>query len=227
MTSFSRETHARATTRPTAGEPVNRILLDRRLGQRHAHVGAAVDDPHEPLGQAGPGHHARDPLARQAGTGGGLEDHPIAGQKRPGDLPQRLGEGGASGPDHADHPVGLVGDPGPLGGNTSRLTPTRPPAEHGGAVVGHPDQRVDRRQQLQRGDLGARPALLAGDHLEQLVEVVDHRLGHAAHVAAAVLDAQQRPQRQHLGDLVDDLVDLLWRRSARSPAARRWRDLAP
>jgi hypothetical protein len=147
-------------------------------------------------------------LAGQCRARGGLEGHAVARQQRAGDLPERLREGRRAGADHADDAVGLEGHASALGQRHAAADAHAPPAQQVGAVVGDPDQRVDCRQQLQRRDLRRRASLLARQRRRELVEVVDHRLGHAAHVARSVLHAQQRPQRLHLGDLRDDLSDL-------------------
>ena len=166
VTSFSRDTHARATTRPTAGEPVNRTLLTRRPARAPRRRRAPpCDDAHEPLRQARAREHPRDPLARQAGARGRLEDDAVAGQQRAGDLPERLRERRAAGADHADHAVGLERDPRALGERQRAADRDAPAAERVGAVVGDPSQRVDRGEQLERGDLRARPALLAREQL--------------------------------------------------------------
>ncbi len=199
VTSFSRDTHARATSPPDRGRAGEQDLVHRRLRERHADLGAAVHDPHESLGQVGARQHPRDPLTRQTRPPGGLERDAVAGQQRPRDLAERLREGRAAGADHPDDAVGLVGDARALGERHRAVDPHPPAAQHLRPVLGDPDQRVDRRQQLERRDLRARPALLAGQPLLQLVEVVDHRLGHPAHVPGPVLHPQQRPQRLHLG----------------------------
>jgi hypothetical protein len=71
------------------------------------------------------------------------------------------------------------------------------------AVLGQPLQRLDGGQQLHDLDLGARTSLLGDDEVGQLVELVDHRLGGAGHVAGAIAEAQRRPQRLHARRLVD------------------------
>ena len=76
-----------------------------------------------------------------------------------------------------------------------RESPTRSSPRIRGPVLGEPAQRLDRRQQLHVLGLGARPALLARDELDELVELVDERLRRAAHVARAVGEPQLRPQR--------------------------------
>ena len=73
-------------------------LAGIRARERDARFGAAVDDPHESLGQARARQHARDPLPRQARAGGRLEGHAVAGEQRSRDLPERLGEGRAAAP---------------------------------------------------------------------------------------------------------------------------------
>jgi hypothetical protein len=70
-------------------------------------------------------------------------------------------------------------------------------------MLGQPLERLDGGQQLHDLDLGARPPLLGDDELGQLVELVDHRLGRAGHVAGPVAQAQRRPQRLHARRLVD------------------------
>ena len=94
----------RPPDRRRAGE---QDLVDRRARERHAGLGAAVHDAHEALGQPGAGEHAGDPLARQRGAQGGLEDDPVAGQQRPRDLAERLRERRAAGADDPEHAVWL------------------------------------------------------------------------------------------------------------------------
>ena len=228
VTSFSRETHARATTRPTAGEPVKRTLSTGDCASATPTSAPPWTIRTSPSGRPARAstRAIRSPARLRAR--GRLEGDAVAREQRPGDLPQRLREGRAAGADHAHHAVGLVGDARALGDRHRAVDPDAPAAQHLRALLGDPDQRVDRRQQLERRDLRARAALLAREHLQQLVEVVDHRLRHAAHVAGAVLHPQQRPQRLRP-----------WRRprrprrcaraacAARCRAPRRWRGRAP
>ncbi len=96
--------------------------------------------------------------------------------------------------------------------------------EDPGPVVGDPVERVDRRQQLHHVGLVARLALLAREQLGELVELVDQHLRGAAHVARAVLERQLRPEGLHLGDVVDDGLDLVGRdrrHGAEPPAVER------
>ena len=100
-----------------------------------------------------------------------------------------------------------------------RAKPIRSPARIRGAALGEPLQRLDRGQDLHHLDLGARAALLAGDQLDQLVELVDHRLRRARHVARAVLDAQDRPQALDLRRAVDGGGDVARRRRGTEPSS--------
>jgi hypothetical protein len=183
---------------PDRGGAREEHLVHRGARQRHADRGSAVHDPHEALRQAGAGEHACDPLAREARALRGLEHHPVARQQRPRDLAQRLRERRAARSDHADDAVGLVGDARPLAQRQRAVHRDAARAQHPRALVGDPQQRLQRRQQLERRDLRARAALLAGERLRELLELVDDRLRDAAHVARAVLHPQQRPQRLHL-----------------------------
>ena len=80
--------------------------------------------------------------------------------------------------------------------------------EDRGRVVGAPVQRVDRGDDLHRVALGDRLALLAGEQLGDVVDLVDQHVGGAAHVAGAVVQRELRPERLDLGDLGDDAVDV-------------------
>ena len=195
----------RAARRRRAGE---QQLVHGRPRQLQADVGAAVYDPHQALGQARAREHPCDSLGRYRGARRRLEDDAVAGQQRTGDLAERLCEGGAAGADHAYHAVGLIGDTGSLGQRQRAVHADAAPTEHARSVVRDPLERVDRDQQLERRHLCARARLLGGDGLAQLVELVHDRLGHAAHVARPVLQAQERPQRLNLGDLGDHLGNI-------------------
>ncbi len=221
MTSFSRETHARATTRPTAGEPVNRTLLDGRPRERHADVRAAVHDAHEPLGQARAREHAAR-SARPPGTraAAGLKTTPLPASSAPAIWPSGCANGALPAPITPTTPYGSIRDARALGDRQRAVDAHAPAAEHVAPVLGDPLQRVDRGEQLERRDLRARPALLAGERLLRARRIVDHRLRHAPHVARAVLHPQQRPQRLHLGDGRHHRVDSLGR-GDRDRAERR------
>ena len=184
-------------------------LVNGSLRERHADLRAAVRDAHHSLRQISAAEYAHDALARQCSAGRRLERDAVARQQRSRDLSQRLREGRAAGADHADHAIGLIRDPGALGDRQRAAGRDPPGSEHVRAVVRNPDQRVDRGQQLECSDLGARAPLLARQHLHQLLEFIDHRLGHAAHVAGAVAQPHERPQRPHLRHRLHDLLDLL------------------
>jgi hypothetical protein len=70
-------------------------------------------------------------------------------------------------------------------------------------------ERVDRRDELHHVRLVARLALLTREQRGQFVEPVDDHLRRAAHVAAAFLERQLRPERLHTRDVVDHGLDLL------------------
>ena len=96
--------------------------------------------------------------------------------------------------------------------------------EDPGPGVGQPAQRVDRRQQLHHVRLVARLALLAREQLGELVDLVDDRLGGAAHVARAIGQRQLRPEGLHARHVVDDGLDLVGRdrrHRAEAPAVER------
>ena len=194
-----------------------------RLGERDPDVGAAVNDSHQPLGQAGADDHATCPATRQAGPGGGLEDHPVTSQQSPGDLAEGLCERRAARAYDAHHAIRLVCDAPTLGRCRQAAALDAAGGQGRRSLLRDPDQRVDRRQELQGGDLRSGAPLLAGERLLQLVEVVDHRLGHPAHVPRTVLEAQERPERLHLVHVPDDRVDPLRRRGvdAAEDLARR------
>jgi hypothetical protein len=114
--------------------------------------------------------------------------------------------GWASGalPDHPDDAERSLLDPRPLE-RMQRAGDADPlPAEHVDAVGAEPAERVDRREQLRRGDLDPGPPALPGDQVDEVVELVDHGLRRPAHVPRPVADPQRRPQRLDARDLGDD-----------------------
>ena len=113
---MSRETQARATARPTCGEPVKRTLSTGAWASATPACAPAVDHPHEALGQARAPEHARDALAGEARPPGRLEDDGVARQQRAGELSEGLREGRAAGADHADHAERLEGHTARLAG---------------------------------------------------------------------------------------------------------------
>ena len=74
-----------------------------------------------------------------------------------------------------------------------------------------PVERVDRRQELHHVRFVARLALLARKEVRELVERVDDHLRRAPHVARAVLELELRPERLHLGHVVDHRLHLVGR----------------
>ena len=143
----------------------------------------------------------RDPLAGQAGAGRGLEDDAVARQQGAGDLPERLGEGRAARADHADERRRARRRSARAWRATSvRLVPTlRPPSTAAPSSAIHLSASIAASSSSAAISARGRPCSATSD-VGQLVEVVDHRLRHPAHVAGAVRDTQQRPQRLHLGD---------------------------
>ena len=154
-----------------------------------------------------------------AARAAGLKTTPLPASSAPAIWPSGCANGALPAPITADDAVGLVRDPRALGERERAVDAHAARAQGRRAVVGDPLERVDRGQQLERRDLGARAALLGDQHVGELVEVVDHRLRHAAHVARAVGDAQQRPQRLHLRDRSDDVLDALGRVAATVPSS--------
>ena len=77
-----------------------------------------------------------------------------------------------------------------------------------GPVVRAPVQDVDRRDDLHRVALGDRLPLLAREQLGDLVELLDQHVGRLAQVAGPVGERQLGPEGLHLGDVVDDRLDL-------------------
>ena len=67
-------------------------LRDRRVDERAADVGVAVDDAQQPLGDAGAGEDARDPLGRERGVRRGLEHDAVARRQRDRDVAERRRE---------------------------------------------------------------------------------------------------------------------------------------
>ena len=202
---------------PDCGRSREQDLVDRRLRERHADVRPAVREAHEALRQACAREHARHLLGRERGARGRLEGHSVPRQQRGGDLAQRLRERRAARADHPDDAVRLIREPRALGQRGRATAAQGAAAEHVDAVARDPDQRVDRRQQLERRDLRDRPALLSREHVREHVEVVDHRLRHAPHVASAVLQQQQRPQRLDLRHRLDRVGDAFRRRRRHAP----------
>jgi hypothetical protein len=59
------------------------------LAERLADRPAAVDHPHQALGDPGPLEHVADPLAQQRRQAGGLQHHAVARGERDHDLVER------------------------------------------------------------------------------------------------------------------------------------------
>jgi hypothetical protein len=102
--------------------------------------------PNEALGQTRSPEHPRDPRAGERRSRGGLEHDAVARQQRARYLAERLCERSAPGADHTDDPIGLIGDPGTLGERQPTMDLHALATEDLVAVVGDPDQRVDRGQ---------------------------------------------------------------------------------
>ena len=83
---------------PDRGRAGEEDLVDRRLGERDAGGGAAVDDAHEPLRQARAREHARDPLAREAGRAAGLKATPLPASSAPAICPSGCANGALPAP---------------------------------------------------------------------------------------------------------------------------------
>ena len=160
-------------------------LAGAGLGQRVADRAAAVDDADQALGQAALLEDAADRLAQQRRQAGRLEDDAVAGHQRDRHLAEGDRPGVVPGCDHADHADRLVGEAGFLARQEGLRHPHLLVGEDLGAGLGAPVQRVDGRQQLHRVGLGARLALLADEQLGDLVDVVEQRVGGAAHDSAA------------------------------------------
>ncbi len=220
VTSFSSETHARATARPTAGEPVNSTLS---TGARASAIPTCVPPCTTRTRPSGSVARASTPMIRSPvrhARRAGLNTTPLPASSAPAICASGCANGALPAPITPTTPNGSYATRARLRERHRAVDAHAPRPEHPRAVLRDPDQRVDRRQQLGARDLRARAALLAADQPRQLVELVDDRLRHAAHVAGAVLDAQQRPQRLHLARGGDHPLDLLgWRR--RAPAEDR------
>ena len=207
---FSLRAQPSATDLPASTEPVKNTLPTPDPTTAGAGPGA-VDDPDQPVGDAGALEHAGDPLADQRRQRCRLQHHTVAGHQRERHLPERDAPRVVPRGDHADHAERLVDERRALG--------LQEQLRHRDLLVGEeldpgardPGQRVDRRQHLHRERLAAGLALLADDQVADLVGLVDQHLGGPLEVAGAVLERQLRPERLHLGDRVDDRRDVLRR----------------
>ena len=77
------------------------------------------------------------------------------------------------------------------------------------AGVGAPVEDVDRRDDLHRVALGERLALLAGQEVGDLVDLVDEHVGRLAQVPRPIRERQLRPEGLDLGDVIDDGLHLV------------------
>ena len=184
-------------------------LADARLGERVADRAAAVDDADQALGQAALLEDAADRLAEQRRQAGRLEDDAVAGHQRDRDLAEGDRPGVVPGRDHADDADRLVGEAAFLARQEGLRHPHLLVGEDLRPGLRAPVQGVDGRQQLHRVGLDPRLALLVDEQLGDLVDVVEQRVGGAAHVAGAVLERQLRPGGLDPGDVVDDPLDLV------------------
>jgi hypothetical protein len=200
-----------------AGRAGEADLVDRRGDERRARVRVTVHHLQQALGQPGAREDPRDALGAQRHVGRGLEDHAVASHQRHGRVAQRRGEGLGGGSEHAHDAERLV-RPAPTLHRVLRAREADAlAAEDRRSVLGQPLQRLDCRQELHNLGLGARAPLLSPDHVDELVELVDHGLGGARHVATAVGQAQRRPQPLHAGSLLDGGSDVARRRDWHCP----------
>ena len=184
-------------------------LPRRRLAQRLADRAAAVDDPHQALGQARLLERLADPLAEQRRQARRLEDDAVAGHQRHRHLVERDRPRVVPGRDHPDDAERLVAELRLLREEQGLAHADRLVGEDLRPVVGAPVEDVDRRDDLHRVALGDRLALLAGEELGDLVDLLDQHVGGPAQVAGAVGERELRPERLHLGDVVDDRLHLV------------------
>ena len=200
--------HSTPTLRPTSTEPVKKILPAVDLTSA-----SPIRPPPWTVRTRPSGKPAfskiwriRSPISgvRLAG----FEHDAVAGHQRDRDLAERDRPGVVPGRDHADDADRLVGELGALRLQEGLRHRELLVGEDVGAVVGDPLERVDGGQQLHRVALDAGLALLGGEQLGELVELREQHVDGAAHVAGAVLERELRPERLHLGDVVDDPLDL-------------------
>ena len=171
-----------------------------------------MHEPHEALGQRRARQHPRDPLARQAGAPRRLEHDAVARQQRPRDL-RRAAARTARCRRRSPPPRRTARTP---PARAARATSSGAPPRAWSPSTRAPSSAIQISASIAASsssarDLRPRAALLAADQLRQLVELVDDRLRHAAHVARAVLHAQQRPQRLHLARGAHHVLHLLRR----------------
>ena len=151
----------------------------------------------QPVGQAGAGEDAPDPLADQAGVGRWLEHDAVAGHQRDSDVSQRRGERLGRRPEHADDPERLVAPAPALDRVLRAREGIRSPARIAGPCsASHCSVSMAARSSMTSASARGRPCS-RDDEVGQLVGLVDDRLRGAGHVARAVGEAQQRPQRLH------------------------------
>ncbi len=172
------------------------------LHQRAAHGAAAVHGPDEPLRHARPLEDRLDPLTDQRRERGGLEHDPVAAHQRDRHLAERDRPGVVPGRDHPHHAERLIREPGLLLLEEDLRVAHPLVAEDLLAVVGDPVERVDRGQQLHHVGLVDGLALLAREQAGDVVEVVDDRLGRAAHVARPVGERELCPEGLHARHVV-------------------------
>ena len=98
VTSFSRLTHARATSRPTAGEPVNRTFATGAPASATPTRASPCASATSPSGRSARASTRAIRSRRQAGAGGRLEDDAVARQQRPRDLASGWAKGALPAP---------------------------------------------------------------------------------------------------------------------------------
>ena len=183
---------------PSRGQrPREAHLVDAPLDQRRADCRPAVDDLQQPLGQAGPREHPRDPLPGQRRVRRRLVDDPVAGHQRDRDVAERRRERLGRRPEDRDDAERLVAPARPRQRSQRPRDADLLAREDPRARLRQPLQRLDRRQQLHQLELCPRAPLLQAEQGDELVALVDHRLRRPRHVPRPVLRAQLPPQPLH------------------------------
>jgi hypothetical protein len=166
-----------------------------------------VDRPDQGLGEAGLLEGLPDPLPDQGREACRLEHDAVAGHQRDRDLAERDRPGVIPRRNHPDHADRLEGELRAL-----RLQDRRHRellvGENVRPVVRDPLERVDGGEDLHRVALDPRLALLIGEQLSDLVEVLEQHVAGAAQVAGPVLQREGGPERLNSRDLVDDALHL-------------------
>jgi hypothetical protein len=167
-----------------------------------------MDDAHQPLRQARLLERLPDPLPKQRRQAGRLENDPVARQQRHRDLVEGDRPRIVPRRDHAHDPQRLVAELGLLRQEQGLAHANGLVVEDLRARFGAPVQDVDRGDDLHRVALGDRLPLLAGQELGDLVELLDQDVSRLAQIAPPVRQRQLGPEWLHLGDVVDDRLDL-------------------